>query len=121
MVDLAFSETIDAITSEQDRLIGIFVIPLLVAAFATGAMLTVYMNPGHLAIFHALLSSGICHTSQPYLITSVMGSFKGDPLAHVAMCQVAAFNPLVFIAWYLEVLAIEIIAVFIFESIFHMG
>ena len=121
MVDLAFRETIDAITSEQDRIIGIFAIPFLVAVFATGAMATVYLNQGKQTIFNALIQSGVCKTYQPYLITSLMGSFQGDPLAHVAMCQVAQFNVLVFIAWYIEVFGIELLAVFIFESLFHMG
>jgi hypothetical protein len=121
MVDLAISETIDAITSDTDRIIGVFAIPLLVAVFATGAMATVYLNQGKAAIFNALLSSGVCNTIQPYLITSVMGSFQGDPLAHVAMCQIAQFNPLVFLAWYVEVLGIVLLTIFIFESITHMG
>lgn len=120
-MDLAFQETIDAITSEQDRLIGVFVVPLLVAVFATGAMATVYLNQSKGVIFNALLTSGVCNTYQPYLITSLTGSFQGDPLAHVAMCQVVQFNILVFLAWYAEVFGIELLAIFIFESIFHMG
>jgi hypothetical protein len=120
-MDLAFGETINAITSEQDRMIGFFLIPLLVAGFATGAMATVYLNQGKNAIFSALSSSGVCNTYKPYLITSVAGSFQGDPLAHVAMCQLVQFNPLAFIAWYVEILAIELLAIFIFESITHTG
>lgn len=121
MVDLAFRETVDAITSEQDRIIGVFAIPLLAAVFATAAMATVYLNQGKAAIFNALLSSGVCNTSKPYLFTSIMGSFQGDPLAHVGMCQIIHFNLLVFLAWYVEIFGIEMLAIFIFESIFHMG
>ena len=120
-MDFAFRDTIDAITAENDRLIGIFVIPLLVAVFATVAMATIYLNQSKSVIFNALLTSGVCNTYQPYLITSLMGSFQGDPLAHVAMCQVAQFNVLVFLAWYAEVFGIELLAIFIFETIFHMG
>lgn len=121
MVDLAFRETIDAITSETERLVGVFAIPLLVVIFATGAMATVYLNQGQAVILHSLVTSGVCNTYQPYLITSVMGSYQGNPLAHVAMCQIAQFNPLVFLTWYAEVLGIILLTIFIFESITHMG
>jgi ascorbate-specific PTS system EIIC-type component UlaA len=121
MVDLAFRETIDAITSDRDRIIGIFAIPLLVAIFATGAMATVYLNQSKSVILNSLVTSGVCNTYQPYLITSVIGSFQGDPLAHIAMCQIAQFNPLILVAWYAEVLGIVLLTIFIFESVTHMG
>jgi hypothetical protein len=121
MVDLAFRETIDAITADNDRIIGVFAVPLLVAIFATGAMATVYLNQGSATIFSALTQSGVCNTYQPYLITSVTGSFMGDPLAHVAMCQLIQFNILVFLAWYGEVLVVVLLTIFIFESVTHMG
>lgn len=121
MVDLAFGETLDAITESSDREIGIFVIPLLAVIFATAGMATIYLNPSSSLILSTLKNSGVCSTNQPYLITSVMGSFKGDPLAHVAMCQIAEFNPLVFAAWYLEVLSVELLVLFIYESIWHEG
>lgn len=121
MVDLAFRETYDAITSDQERIIGVLAVPLIVAIFATAGMATVYLNQSKGAVFSALQASGVCNTYQPYLITSITGSFEGDPLAHIAMCQIMSFNPLVFLAWYLEVLAIVLVVIFIFESITHEG
>ncbi len=117
----ALSETKNAITSDTDRMIGIFAIPLIAVFFLTAAQYTVLINASHAAIFSSLTTSGICNTYQPYLITSVMGSFQGDPYAHVGECQAVSFNPLVFAAWYAELFAILMIAIFVFESITHLG
>ncbi len=116
-----FRETIDAIQADNDRVIGIFVIPLLLTIFATASQFTVLVNQQQGAINQALLSSGICNTYQPYLITSILGTFANDPLAHVGMCQEASFNIMIFLAWYVESFIMLMIVIIVFEAIFHMG
>ena len=120
-IQQAFRETLSAITANRDREIGIFIVPLIAVIFLTAAQYTIILNQSKPAIFNALNSSGVCNTYQPYLITSVMGSFQGDPLAHVGMCQALSFNVFVFMAWFLESLAIVLVTIFIFEAIFHLG
>lgn len=117
----AFEETLDAIKANNDRLIGIFAVPLIIMLFATAAQFTILVNQSHTTILSALISSGVCNTYQPYLITSILGTFQGNPYVHVAMCQVASFNIFVSIGWYLEILTIIFFTVFIFEAITHLG
>lgn len=117
----AFRETVDAITSDTDRMLGVFIFPFIIAGTLTGYMFTIMMNPGSAVILNTLKTSGVCNSLQPYYVWSVGGSYAGDPLAHVGMCQVAAFNPLVFIAWVLQIFIAELLAIFIFEAIWHEG
>lgn len=117
----ALRETYDAITAERDREIGIFIIPFIVALAATGSAYTVFLNGQSSQIVSSITQSGICNTAAPYYVTSIVGGFNGNPLAEVSMCQVASFNPLVLLAWYAELMGLELVAIFIFEMIFHMG
>jgi hypothetical protein len=117
----AFRETAEAITSDTDRMLGVFIFPFIITVALTGYMFTIMLNPGSAVILSTLKTSGVCASSQPYYIWAVGGSYAGDPLAHVGMCQVAAFNPLVFIAWVLQVFIVELLAIFVFEAIWHEG
>lgn len=117
----AFGETITAIMSDTDRLIGIFAIPLVATVGATAAQYTVLLNQQKTAIFAAFQASGVCATYKPYLITSMLGSYQGDALAHVGMCQAYTFNPLVFGAWFGEFFILVFAAIFVFEALTHNG
>lgn len=116
-----FRETKYAITANRDREIGIFAIPFLATVFLTAAMYTIEINPSQGAVLSTLGSSGVCSTLAPYAVTSVMGTFQSYPLAHIGMCQVVAFNPMVFAAWYVQMLGLVLLAIFIFEAVFHLG
>ncbi|MEM0147901.1 MAG: hypothetical protein QXD11_03050 [Candidatus Micrarchaeaceae archaeon] len=116
-----FIETKDAIMADTDRLIGIFAFGAIIVAVLTGMQYAVMFNPIHAAALFYLAKSGVCSTIAPYLITSTGGAFGGMAGLHIGMCQLISFNYMVEIAWYLQVLAIEFIAIFVFEMIFHMG
>ena len=120
IIDL-FREVADAITADTDRMIGVFLFPFIIAGALTGYMFTIMLNPGSQTILSTLTSSGICNTIQPYYIWSVGGSFMSDPLAHIGMCQVAVFNPLIYLAWTLQIFAIEMVGIIIFEAVWHEG
>jgi hypothetical protein len=117
----AFRETVDAITSDTDRMLGVFIFPFIIAGALTGYMFTIMLNPGSVVILSTLKASGVCNSAQPSYIGAVGGSYAGDPLAHVGMCQVAEFNPLVFAAWVFQIFIAELLAIFIFEAIWHQG
>ncbi|MEM3846241.1 MAG: hypothetical protein QXS81_05030 [Candidatus Micrarchaeaceae archaeon] len=116
-----FIETKDAIMADTDRLIGIFVFGAVIVAVLTGMQYAIMFNSAHNAALSYLAKSGVCSTIAPYLITSTGGAFGGVTGLHVGMCQLINFNYVVEIAWYLQTLAIEFIAILVFEMIFHMG
>ncbi|MEM4115907.1 MAG: hypothetical protein QXP59_07900, partial [Saccharolobus sp.] len=98
-----------------------FVFGAIIVAVLTALQYAILANPNHNAALAYLTKSGVCSTTAPYLIISTGGSFGGMAGLHIGMCQVVDFNYMVEIAWYLQVLAIEFVAILVFEMIFHMG
>ena len=116
VIGMALGETINAITADINRLIGLFVVPFFIAGFAEVSPYVVYYasstNPHYTSTLASLKLSGICHTIYPYLLIN----FKGGGL-----CQILSFNPSVFAAWYLAGFAIIFLVILLLESITHNG
>ncbi|MGC9132350.1 MAG: hypothetical protein ACP5HJ_01735 [Candidatus Micrarchaeia archaeon] len=109
-------EVIDLLREDMGRLVGILVIPIIVIGIALATYYAgVFFGSmrSHMDLISIIKESKACSSIGVYFITAFL---SGDNLA---ACELINFNPLVLIAWYLQILLIELIAIFIFVSIFH--
>lgn len=115
-IKMTIGDTFNVIMSDNDRIIALFLVPLFIAAFATVSPYAVYYasatNPNYVNTLTSIKLSGVCQTISPYFLISFNGS---------GLCQIISFNPFVFVAWYLEGLAIVLIVIFIIVNIFHIS
>lgn len=112
-----FRETFEAFSADGGRIIGLFLFPLIAIGAVTAAQFTIVINANGQTFLQVLSQSGVCNTSIiPYTIFS---TFLDNGV--YAYCQAAQFSPLIFIAWYLQVIAIMFFVVLIYQAIFHTG
>jgi len=113
----SFRETIDALTSDTDRLIFLFVAPLIVTIIMIASFYEIFFNSTSAHTFLTLLAkTGACNTIQPYLITAL---FENNGV--LGYCQVLSFNIGIFLAWYFQILLILFVVVYILVNVVHMG
>ena len=113
----SFREAIGALTSDTDRLIYLFVAPLIISGIITAFYYRIFLDQTAANTFlTALANSGSCNTIQPYLITALV-EYNGL----LGYCQVLSFNVFVFMAWYLQILLILFVVVYVLVNALHLS
>lgn len=117
MITLPIRDAWEALTSETDRIIGFFVIPLIIVVVITAAQYEMVINPEGTLFLSLLAKTNACTTSIiPYTVFSLV--YQNGIYAY---CQAASFNPMILAAWYFQILAILFVAIVVFEGIWHFG